>query len=239
MQKQSLLKALTQAGIGSRRKISTAIKEGRVSVNGQVIGAFNHPTDPEKDVISLDSKQVDIKPQHFVYLMLNKPKGVLSTVRDERGRCMVIDLLPEKYRRLRLYPVGRLDKDSSGLILLTNDGDLAHRLAHPRFEHEKEYHVVVKGALKAAEIRRLERGIKLEDDRTSPAVVKGINSEDYNYSITIHEGKNRQVRRMFEVLGYPVLELKRVRMGNLKLGSLKEGKVREVGRKEIQTKTPL
>ncbi len=221
---------MIRAGIGSRRKISVAIKEGRVDVNGETVTGFNYTVDLETDHIILDGKPVDIKQQQFIYLMLNKPKGVLSTVRDESGRPAVTDLLPEEYRRLRLYPVGRLDRDSSGLVLLTNDGELTHRLTHPRFEHEKEYLVKVKGALKAAEISRLERGIKLEDGKTSPAAVKKIESGDYNYSITIHEGKKHQVRRMFEVLGHPVIELKRVRMGNLKLGNLKEGKVREVGR---------
>ncbi|MCJ7769694.1 MAG: rRNA pseudouridine synthase [Dehalococcoidales bacterium] len=233
METQPLLKALTQAGIGSRRRLSAAIKEGRVSVNGLVVTGFNHPVDMEIDHILLDGKTVDIKQQQFVYLMLNKPKGVLSTVRDERGRRTVIDLLPQKYRPLRLYPVGRLDKDSSGLILLTNDGDIAYRLTHPRFEHEKEYEVLVKGALKADEIRMLKNGIKLEDGKTSPAVVKKLKSNDYNYSITIHEGKKRQLRRMFEALGHPVIEIKRVRIGNLKLGDLKEGGVKEVRRGEV------
>ena len=233
MEKQSLLKVLTQAGTGSRRKISAAIKEGRVSVNGEVVTGFNHPVEPQKDRISLDGRLVDIKPQQFTYLMLNKPKGVLSTLKDERGRRTVIGFLPQKYRHLRLYPVGRLDKDSTGLILLTNDGDLAHRLTHPRFEHEKEYHVLVKGGLKASEIRRLETGIKLDDGKTLPAVVKKLKSAGYNCSITIHEGKKHQVRRMFEALGHPVLELKRVRMGNLKLGDLKEGEVREVRKEKV------
>jgi 23S rRNA pseudouridine2605 synthase len=232
MQKHSLLKALTQAGVGSRRKITAAIKEGRVAVNGQVVTGFNHPVDLEKDNVLIDGKSVDIKQQQFVYLMLNKPKGVLSTVRDERSRRTVIDLLPQKYRHLRLYPVGRLDKDSSGLILLTNDGDFTQRLIHPRFKHEKEYEVLVKGTLKAGEIHRLEAGIKLEDGKTSPAVVKKLKSSDYNYGITIHEGKKRQLRRMFESLGHTVLELKRVKMGSIKLGDLKEGGVREV-KKEL------
>ncbi|MFH1662533.1 MAG: pseudouridine synthase [Chloroflexota bacterium] len=234
MEKQSLLKVLTQAGTGSRRKISAAIKEGRVAVNGDVVTGFNHPVELEKDRISLDGRQIDIKPQQFVYLVLNKPKGVLSTLKDERGRRTVISLLPQKYRHLRLYPVGRLDKDSTGLILLTNDGDLANRLTHPRFEHDKEYVVLVKGELKSAEISRLENGIKLDDGKTSPAVVKKLKSVDYNYSITIHEGKKHQVRRMFEALGHPVLELKRVRMGNIKLGNLKEGGVSEAGRVELK-----
>ncbi len=233
MEKQSLLKVLTQAGTGSRRKISAAIKEGRVSVNGEVVTGFNHPVGPQKDRISMDGRLVDIKPKQFVYIMLNKPKGVLSTLRDERGRRTVIGFLPQKYRHLRLYPVGRLDKDSTGLILLTNDGDLAHRLTHPRFEHEKEYNVLVKGALKASEIHKLETGIKLDDGKTLPAVVKKLKSAGYNCSITIHEGKKRQLRRMFEALGHSVLELKRVRMGNLKLGDLKEGEVREVRKEKV------
>jgi 23S rRNA pseudouridine2605 synthase len=165
--------------------------------------------------------------------VLNKPEGILSTVSDERGRRTVINLLPQRYRNFRLYPVGRLDKDSSGLILLTNDGDLAHRLTHPRFEHEKEYEVLIKGTLKPGEIYRLEAGIKLEDGITSPAMVKKLKTADNKYSITIHEGKKRQLRRMLEALGYPVLELKRVRIGSIKMGTLKEGGVREVGRIEV------
>ena len=233
MDKQSLLKVLTRAGIGSRRQMTEAIKGGRVMVNGEVITAFNHPLDAEGDEVLLDCKTVANKPQQFVYLALHKPKGVLSTVRDERGRRTVLDLLPPEYRRLRLYPVGRLDKDSTGLLLLTNDGDLAHRLTHPSFENDKEYHVRIKGELKNDEIKRLEGGIKLEDGKTSPAAVKKLKDAGYNYSITIHEGKKRQVRRMFEALGYFVIELKRVRTGNLKLGGLKEGGVREVGRKDL------
>jgi 23S rRNA pseudouridine2605 synthase len=227
MEKQPLLKVLTRAGIGSRRKIAEAIKGERVTVNGAVITAFNHPVSPESDEVLLDGRAVVIKPQQFVYLALHKPKGILSTVSDERERRTVIDLLPEKYRKLRLYPVGRLDKDSTGLILLTNDGDLAHRLTHPSFEHEKEYHVRIRGELNEDEIRKLEVGIELEDGKTAPAKVERLG--DGEYGITIHEGKKRQLRRMFEALGYHVVELKRVRMGNLKLGNLREGGVREVG----------
>ena len=126
-----MVKVLTQAGIGSRRKMTAMIKEGRVSVNGETVDGFNYPVDVEKDQILLDGRKMHIQPQQFVYLMLNKPKGVLSTVKDELRRKTVISILPEKYKKLRLYPVGRLDKDSTGLILLTNDGDLAQRLTHP------------------------------------------------------------------------------------------------------------
>lgn len=228
MEKQTLLKILTRSGTGSRRKIADAIKHERVTVNGDVVTAFNQPINLEKDKVLLDGRAVVIKPQKFVYLMLNKPKDVLSTVRDELGRRTVIDLLPEKYKKLRLYPVGRLDKDTTGLILLTNDGDLTNRFTHPRFGHEKEYHLRINGELKGDEMRRLEGGIKLEDGKTSPARVKKLGNG--RYSITIHEGKKRQLRRMFEVLGHFVIELKRVRMGKLKLGDLREGRVREVGK---------
>jgi 23S rRNA pseudouridine2605 synthase len=233
MQKHALLKLLTQAGIGSRRKLSGAIKEGRVSINCKVVTGFNHLVDPGKDSILLDGNLINIKPQQFLYLMLHKPKGVLCTVSDEHGRRTVIDLLPIKYRHRRLYPVGRLDKDSSGLVLLTNDGDLTHRITHPRFGHEKEYDVLVKGELKAGEIRRMEVGIKLEDGKTSPAVINKLKSNDYNYSVIIREGKKRQLRRMFEAMGHPVLELKRIRMGNLKLDKLKKGGVKEVNRVDV------
>lgn len=226
MEKQPLLKALTRAGVGSRRQIAEAIKGERVTVNGDVVIAFSHPIEPGSDEVLLDGKAVNIKPQRFVYLALHKPKGVLSTVRDERGRRTVVDLLPPEYRKLRLYPVGRLDKDSTGLILLTNDGDLAHRLTHPSFEHEKEYHICIEGELSNDEIKSLENGIELEDGKTAPARVERLGGGEYG--ITIHEGKKRQLRRMFQSLGHPVIELKRVRMGDLKLGDLKEGGVREI-----------
>ncbi|HEX78647.1 MAG TPA: rRNA pseudouridine synthase [Dehalococcoidia bacterium] len=228
MEKQTLLKALTRDDIGSRRKIAEAIKGERVTVNGDIVTVFNHMIDLKKDKVLLEGRAVVFKPQRFVYLALNKPKGMLSTVRDERGRRTVIDMLPEKYRNMRLYPVGRLDKDSTGLILLTNDGDLAYRLTHPGFEHEKEYHLRIEVDLDGDEIKRLENGIELEDGKTAPAKVEKLGGG--KYGITIHEGKKRQLRRMFAALGHSVIELKRVRMGSLKLGNLKEGEVREVRR---------
>ncbi len=228
MKKQLLLRALTGAGIGSRRRLATAIKDGRVEVNGEVVEGFNQTIDPTKDRVCIDGKAVRLEAQPFVYLVLNKPKGILSTVKDELGRQTVISILPKKYKGLRLYPVGRLDRDSTGLTMLTNDGDLAHRLIHPSFEHEKEYLVKVKTLLKRGDIQRLEQGIRLEDGKTAPAKVKRLAQGEYNYSITIHEGKKRQLRRMFQALGHPVLELKRIRMGSIKLGDLKEGGMREI-----------
>jgi len=230
MEKQSLLKTLTQAGIGSRRKMSIAIKEGRVSINSEAVNDFNCPVTRGKDRIALDGNQLDIKAKHFIYLKINKPKGILSTIKDKRGRRTIIDILPRKYRHLYLYPVGRLDKNSTGLLLLTNDGNLTYHLTHPSFEKEKEYKVQIQGELKTSEIHRLEVGIELEDGETAPAKVKKLRGNDYNYTITIHEGRKRQVRRMFSALGHRVIKLQRVRMGNLKLGNLKEGELKEVSR---------
>jgi len=230
-----LLKALAEAGVGSRRWIADAIKNGRVKVNGEPVENFRHPVNPETDRISVHGKTVDLKPRHTVYLMVNKPAGILTTTSDERGRRTVLDILPEKYRRLRLYPVGRLDKDSTGLLLLTNDGELTYRLTHPRFEHEKEYLIHIDGMLKPEEKKKLEKGVELEDGMTYPVVVKEVKSQPpFNYSITMHEGRKRQVRRMLANLGYLVLALKRIRMGNLTLGNLKEGAIRELTPAEVR-----
>ena len=231
-----LLKALTEAGVGSRRRVADAIKNGRVKVNGEPVENFRHPVNPETDRVSIDGKPVDLRPGQTVYLMVNKPVGILATTSDERGRSTVLDIVPEKYRRLRLYPVGRLDKDSTGLLLLTNDGELTYRLTHPRFEHEKEYLIHIEGRLKLDEISRLEKGLKLEDGMTYPLVVKEIKSQPpFNYSITMHEGRKRQIRRMLANLGYRVLALKRVRMGNLYLGNLREGAIRELTPEEVRS----
>jgi len=231
-----LLKALTEAGVGSRRRLADAIKQGRVEVNGQVVDAFKYPLNVATDRIQIDGRSVEIKPVQLIYLKMNKPKGVLSTTRDERGNRTVISMLPEKYRRFRLYPVGRLDKDSTGLILLTNDGELTNRLTHPRYEHEKEYLVQINRSLKPDEKKKLEKGLHLEDGLTYPAeVVKVDDCLPFNYRITIHEGRKRQMRRMFQSLGYRVQALKRVRIGSLTLGNLKEGEIRELDAREMKT----
>jgi 23S rRNA pseudouridine2605 synthase len=231
METQSLLKVLTQAGIGSRRKMSEAIKSGRVALNGEAVTGFNHPVDTQKDKVTLDGIPVATQSQKLIYIMINKPVNTVSTVSDELGRRTVLDLLPQIYKRYRLYPVGRLDKDSTGLILLTNDGELANRLTHPRFENEKEYAVSTDTPMKAAEMRRMEKGIMLEDGMTYPAKITRLKGGDY--SITIHEGRKHQVRRMFEAMGYTVKSLKRIRMGTLQLGSLAAGKFRELRRDEV------
>ena len=223
------------SGIGSRRRLADAIKQNRVAVNGEVVEDFRYPVDTEKDCVAIDGRPIKLSVEQPVYLLLNKPRGVISTVRDERGRRTVVDVLSQKYRNLRLYPVGRLDKDSTGLLLLTNDGELTHKLTHPSFENEKEYLVQISARLKLSEKRKLERGIELEDGRTQPAIVREVPSlPQFSYSITIHEGRKRQVRRMFDSIGHPILSLKRIRMGNLTLGDLGEGKSRELTVGEVR-----
>ena len=229
-----LLKALTGAGVGPRRWLADAIKHGRVTINGTVAEDFRHPVDVGKDRVSIAGEPVDLKPKGVIYLMLNKPGGILSTTHDERGRRTVVDRLPRQYRHLRLYPVGRLDKDSTGLLLLTNDGQITYQLTHPRFEQEKEYLVHVDGTLKPDERQKLEHGLELEEGLTHPALIKPVAScPPYNYSLTIHEGRKRQIRRMFSHLGYRVLALKRIRIGRLNLGNLQEGEVRQLSAQEV------
>lgn len=230
-----LVRVLAEAGFGSRRRVTEIIKQGRVSVNGVPAESFTMTVDTDKDSIQVGGHQVDSLPKETVCLMLNKPAGVISTVKDERDRKTVIDILPPEYRKIRLYPVGRLDSETTGLLLLTNDGDLTYRLTHPGFEYEKEYIVRVAVRLTRQEMERLEEGIKLEDGVTSPAQIKMDTSlPRFSYNLVIHEGRKRQVRRMFERLGHPVLELKRVRFGGLELGSLKEGEIRKLKKTEIK-----
>jgi 23S rRNA pseudouridine2605 synthase len=234
MNTQPIIKLLTASGIGSRRQITTAIKNGRVALNGKTVESFLQPVNILVDRVTVDGKPIQTSPKPRIYLMLNKPKGITSTTYDERDSTTVIDILPKKYQDARLYPVGRLDKDSTGLILLTNDGQLTYRLTHPRFEREKEYLIKVEGTIKPDDKRKLEKGIILEEGPTHEARVKAVNSPPFNYSITIHEGRKRQVRRMFASLGYQVLELKRIRLGSLQLNSLAEGQTRELTSAELK-----
>ncbi len=212
--------------------MAEAIKQGRVAVNGQAASDFRLPIEPN-DKVTLDGRRVNLKPgKKFVYLMLNKPPGILTTTRDERGRDTVMALLPPKYRNLGLYPAGRLDKDSTGLLILTNDGNLTYKLTHPKFEHEKDYLVRLDKRLVPVDADRLKRGILLEDGRTRPATIKPA-AEPLSYRITVHEGKKRQLRRMFAALGYRVEALQRIRIGGLLLGSIKEGESRELTQAEV------
>jgi len=235
MATKPLIKALTEAGIGSRRRMTDAIKQGKVTVNGAAAESFNHPVDLAKDHIQLNGKDISLQPDTVICLLLNKPVGVVSTTSDEKGRRTVLSILPDNYRRHRLYPVGRLDIDTTGLLLLTNDGALTYRLTHPKFEFEKEYLVAIRSKMTLQEIQQLQRGVPLDDGMSYPAKIREISQPPFNYSVIIHEGKKRQVRRMFEYLRYHVTALKRIRLGNLTLGNLKEGEVRLLTTKEIST----
>src|SRR4030042_4482710 len=227
-EKIPLLKLLMASGYGSRRQVANLIIEGNVTVNNNLEKNFKFPVNAAIDKIAINGKNIKPKAKKRVIIMLNKPMGVLSTTADEQGRQTVIDIIPRKFQELRVYPAGRLDKDSTGMLLLTNDGDLTYRITHPKFEQEKEYLIHIENRLTAEEKNILEQGIQLEDGKTSPAVIKFRRLANYNYSIAIHEGKKRQIRRMFEKIGHPVLALKRIRIGQLELGDLKEGKTREL-----------
>jgi 23S rRNA pseudouridine2605 synthase len=224
-----LAKYLAHAGVASRRSAEALIAAGRVTVEREVV------TDPARDVqpdsrVELDGRPLG-GPEPRVVLALNKPVGVLSTARDTRGRPTVIDLVPGD--GLRLYPVGRLDADSSGLILLSNDGELAHRLTHPSFEVEKTYRARLAGGPLAEEaLSALRSGVQLEDGVTAPARVRRLKGEQIE--LTIHEGRNRQVRRMCEAVGHRVLELQRTGFGPLRLGGLAPGAHRRLSAEEVR-----
>jgi 23S rRNA pseudouridine2605 synthase len=222
-------KYLAHAGVASRRAAERMIGEGRVSVAGEIV------LDPALDVdercaVMVDGRALDGPEAHAVYA-LNKPLGVLSTAKDTHDRPTVVGLIADD--RSRLYPVGRLDADSCGLILLTNDGALAHRLTHPSFEVQKTYRARVGGGpVGDAALRRLREGVSLEDGMTAPARVRRAGRGVLE--LTIHEGRNRQVRRMCEAVGHPVAELWRIAFGPLKLGELAPGAYRRLSKDELE-----
>jgi len=204
---------------------------GRVRVNGSTVTVLGTQVDPQHDLIEVDGQPVSVSSAR-AYLLLNKPAGYLSTARDSRGRPTVLDLVAST---TRLYPVGRLDLDSEGLLLLTDDGELAQRLLHPSFEHEKEYHVCVEGRPTARTLQRLREGIELEDGFTWPAKVDDLRHDDGCtwLRFVIHEGRKRQLRRMCAAVGHPVRRLIRVRMGPLALGDLASGEHRALAPGEV------
>ena len=222
-----LAKYLATAGVASRRASEEIIRARRVSMNGSPV------TDPARDVGPEDAVAVDGEPvttthERVVYA-LNKPAGVVSTARDPQGRPTVVTLVPQTER---LYPVGRLDIDTTGLILLTNQGELAHRLTHPSFEVEKTYRVLVGGpAVDERAMRALREGVELEDGRTAPARVRRVSAD--TIEITIHEGRKRQIKRMCEAIGHSVKRLERIRFGPLELGELPRGRWRRLSDAEV------
>jgi pseudouridine synthase len=239
---ERLQKFLARAGVASRRHAEALILAGRVQVNGQRVTQLGTRVQPETDEVLVDGRTV--RPAAAsVYVLLHKPAGVVTTVSDPQGRQTALDLLPPSLRDKRLFPVGRLDLESEGLLLLTNDGAFALRLTHPRFEQEKEYHALVRGHPTSPALETLRRGMLLpgETRPTAPAEVRplpsafGPASEHTSWlSVTLHEGRKRQVRRMLAAVGHPVLRLVRVRVGALRLGDLPPGQWRLLNAAEVE-----
>lgn len=224
---ERLQKVLARAGIGSRRVAEDLIDAGRVQVNGKV-AVLGRRVDPDQDVVAVDGTPIGTA-QGLAYRLVNKPRGVVSTAEDPQGRPTVVQLVPAEPR---VVPVGRLDVDTEGLLLLTNDGQLHHRLTHPSFGVEKEYLAEVEGELWPKDLRRLRSGVELEDGMTAPA--KASSPAPNLLKLTLHEGRNRQVRRMCDAIGHPVVRLVRTRIGPLVDGSLPPGSWRDLTRTEVR-----
>lgn len=231
---ERLQKILANAGIASRRKCEELILAGKVELNGEVVTTLGVKANPASDVITVNGKPLRVKTDR-VYLAFHKPKGVITSTSDPEGRKTVIDFI--KGVGTRVYPVGRLDYDSEGLLLLTNDGDLANRLTHPRHHVAKIYHATVKGVPHGDALEKLKQGVMLEDGMTQPAEVEyhdvDMERNIATISIIIHEGRNRQVRRMFDSIGHPVIKLKRVQFGNITLQGIARGKYRHLTKSEL------
>lgn len=233
MSRERIQKVLARAGIASRREAERMVMEGRVTVNGEVVRQLGFKVDPSKDYIKVDGKRIpDFEPK--ITLLLNKPRGYLSTVEDPKGRPTVMDLL--KRVKWRLYPVGRLDFDAEGLLLLSNEGDLVHRLSHPRFEVPRTYQVKVRGVPEERDLSRLKRGLQLEDGKARLQSYRLLLSREKNswIEVVVTEGRNRLVKRMFSAIGHPVLKLKRVAFGPIRLGDLPIGHFRYLTPKEME-----
>jgi 23S rRNA pseudouridine2605 synthase len=228
---ERLQKVLARAGVASRRKSEELIQQGRVTVNGKVVTQLGTKVDPSRDEVRVDGARVRVE-QSRVYIMINKPPGVLSTMEDDRGRRALGDLISTP---TRLYPVGRLDASSEGLILLTDDGELANLLTHPRYQHEKEYVVLVNGNPSGETLEAWRRGVLLDEKPTAPAQVDVLRTQRDSalLRVVMREGRKRQIRSVASLLGHPVRELKRVRMGPLQLGALESGQWRYLTSREI------
>ena len=225
-------KFLASAGFGSRRKCEDLVKEGRVKCNDEVIVDLGFSVDEKKDKISVDGKIVSYSSE-FVYVMLHKPKGVITSMSDEHGRKTVKDIMPSEYKNLK--PVGRLDYDSEGLLLMTNDGDLSYVLTHPSNEIAKTYVVRVEGEVKESQLAVMRAGVVIDGVRLSKCKVKVLEKleKDTRLEVVITEGKNRQVRKMFDAVGLTVVFLKRTHIGALRLGGLTRGAYRLLNDQEI------
>lgn len=233
-----LNKFMAMAGVDSRRNCDVIITQGRVRVNARVVKKMGTQVDEYRDVVTVDNKPIRLKGE-YVYIMLNKPVGTVSTVKDPQHRRTVMDCLPNLQKRV--FPVGRLDYHTSGLLLFTNDGATAQKLIHPSFELDKTYLATISGELNEGQIRALREGVDIGGFVTSPARIEkqASNHGQTTYKVIIHEGKNRQIRRMFEAVGSEVVVLKRIAFGNLTLGNLEVGHTRPLTKEELEYITSL
>ena len=226
-----LNKFLSSSGVASRRKCDELILEGKVEVNGKVVNTLGIKIDEKKDKVKVGGKVIKL-PSSFVYIKLNKPKGYACTASDEKGRKTIYDLVECEER---LFSIGRLDYDTEGLIILTNDGNFANQVAHPRYKMEKEYRVTVEGEIKESELAVMRKGVVVEGQRMPAARVEWLSFENgfTKLSVIIDEGQNRQIRRMLEAIGHQIKLLKRVRIGEVRLGGLKRGEYRDLTEAEL------
>ncbi len=227
-----LQKFLASCGVASRRKSEELIRDGRVKINDKVVTKMGIKVDPETDSVSVDGKDIVLE-GHKIYILLNKPEGYVTTVREQFNRKKVTDLVDIPYR---IFPVGRLDYNTSGLLILTNDGELTYRLTHPKFEVPKTYIAKIRGTPNKRKLNNFQDGLRIGDYITSPAEIKILEKIDGDclVEITIREGRNRQVRRMCSAIGHPVLKLKRIKMGKINIGDLKVGDWRYLNEEEIK-----
>lgn len=227
-----IIKFLATSGVASRRKVQELISEGRVQVGGRVVTNAGLLINPQKDEVLVDDKKIT-NSQEPVYIILNKPKGIVSTASDEYGRADVVSLVKSS---VRLYPVGRLDQSSTGLVLLTNNGELANRLTHPRYHTPKTYQLVVAGKVREDQLNKLRNGIFLKEGKTAPAEVEIIKQDPKRavLEVVLYEGKNHQVKRMAAALGLDVISLKRIAIGPILLGDLKLGEYRDLSIDEVK-----
>ncbi len=227
-----LQKFLADCGVASRRKSEELINSGRVKVNGKTVTKMGFKVDPEVDLVCVDDKNIVLE-GHKIYILLNKPKGYVTTVREQFNRKKVIDLINVPYR---IFPVGRLDYNTSGLLILTNDGELTYKLTHPKFEVPKVYVAKIKGIPDNDKLNSFENGLEIENYVTAPAGIRVLKKlgKDCFVEITIREGKNRQVRKMCDAIGHPVSELKRIKVGKIDIGNLEVGNWRYLTEQEVE-----
>lgn len=227
-------KYIASCGIASRRKAEEIILAKRVKVNGQVVEELSFNIDENNDVVEIDGERIGLN-EDPVYIVLNKPEGYITTVKDQFERPSVLDLVTDI--KERVYPIGRLDYETSGLLILTNDGDLTYKLTHPKHEVDKTYMAIVKGIPTEEQLKNFEEGLYIEDYKTAPAKIKVVKKdEEKNYAICqikIHEGRNRQVRKMCRAINHPVLRLRRVAMGKITLKETEVGKYRHLSKEEV------